>query len=60
MGRRTNCIHHRRSGPRYFLSILPNIFNCIFFPAFIIDIVGLGISTIVFVIEIIFHITNKG
>ena len=30
-----------------------------FFAALIINLVGLGISTIVFVIEIIFHKTNK-
>ena len=30
-----------------------------FFSALIINLVGLGISTIVFVIEIIFHKTNK-
>ena len=33
-------------------------FNTVF-PALIINLVGLGISTIVFIIEIIFHKANK-
>ena len=35
------------------------IFLNMVFPALIINLVGLGISTIVFVIEIIFYKTNK-
>ena len=58
MGRRTNCIQHRRSWPRYLLRISQVFLNTIF-PALIINLVGLGISTIVFVIEIIFCKTNK-
>ena len=35
------------------------IFLNMVFPALIINLVGLGISTIVFIIEIIFHKANK-
>ena len=58
MGRRTNCIQHRRSWPRYLLRI-SQVFLSTIFLALIINLVGLGISTIVFVIEIIFRKTNK-
>ena len=56
LGVRTNCIHSRRSGPRYSIRSLPNI---IFFPALMINLFGLAISTTVFVIEIMFYKTNK-
>ena len=58
MGRRTDCIYLRRSGPRYLSRILPLLLNT-FFPALMINLLGLAVSTIVFVIEIMFHKTNK-